>query len=54
MGRPKTRRSTLLTAAAFVAAAAGLFVAPSWLDQPLRAVVLDVVVSGQAFAHEPL
>ena len=50
MGRAKTRRSTLLTAAAFVAAAAGLFVAPSWLDQPLRAVILDVVVSGQAFA----
>jgi cell shape-determining protein MreC len=50
MGRPNTRRSTLLTAAALSAAAAGLFIAPPGLAQPLRAVILDVVVSGQDFA----
>lgn len=50
MGRPKSRRSTVLTAAALFAAAAGLFVAPPWARQPLRAAILDIVVSGQAFA----
>ncbi|HUE17046.1 MAG TPA: rod shape-determining protein MreC [Planctomycetaceae bacterium] len=50
MGRPNTTRSTLLTAAAFSAAAAGLCIAPPWLQQPLRAAVVDVIVSGQAFA----
>jgi cell shape-determining protein MreC len=49
MRRPPPRRSTLLTAAALCAAAAGVSVSP-WLEQTLRAAVLDVVVSGQAFA----
>jgi hypothetical protein len=44
-----TKRSTLLTAAALCAVAAGLSVMPR-LEHPLRGAVLDVVVSGQAIA----
>jgi cell shape-determining protein MreC len=43
------RRSTLLTAAACCAVAAGLSVMPR-LQQPLRAAILDIVVSGQSLA----
>jgi rod shape-determining protein MreC len=50
MGRTNSRRSTLLTTAAVIALAAALFVAPPGLQQALRAGVLDVVVSSQAFA----
>jgi rod shape-determining protein MreC len=50
MGRPGTKRSTLLCAAAVVMAAAGLFIAPPRLQQTVRGAVLDVVVSGQALA----
>jgi cell shape-determining protein MreC len=49
MRHPPTRRSTLLTAVIVCAAAAGLSVTPR-LGQTLRAAILDVVVSGQAFA----
>jgi rod shape-determining protein MreC len=50
MGRPGAKRSTLLTAAAITAAAAGLFIAPARLQQAVRAAVLDVVVTGQSVA----
>jgi rod shape-determining protein MreC len=50
MGRPATKRSTLLSAAAVLVAAAGLFIAPSRLQQTVRGSVLDVVVSGQDVA----
>lgn len=50
MGRPGTKRSTLLTAAAFSAVGGAIFIAPPRLQQALRAAVLDIVVSGQAYA----
>jgi rod shape-determining protein MreC len=54
MGRPHSRRSTLLTAAALTAVAGGLSIAPPALQQALRGAVLDVVVSGQSFAIDRL
>ena len=50
MRRLKTKRSILLTAAAICAVGSGLSVSPPRLTEPLRGAVLDVVVSGQAFA----
>jgi len=50
MGQLGTTRSTLLTAAALCAAAAGLFIAPERLQQCVRAAVVDVVVTGQSVA----
>jgi cell shape-determining protein MreC len=50
MGRPGTRRSTLLSAAAVLVTAGGLFIAPLRLQQIVRGGVLDGVVSSQAFA----
>lgn len=49
MGRPHSRRATLLTAAALAAVAGGFSIAPPALQQALRGAVLDVVVSGQSF-----
>src|SRR5580704_6373047 len=50
MGRPGTKRSTLLSAAAVLVTAGGLCIAPPRLQQIIRGAVLDAVVSGQALA----
>jgi rod shape-determining protein MreC len=50
MAPPGTRRSTLLCTAAALVMSAALFIAPPRLQQSVREAVLDVVVSGQAFA----
>src|SRR5262249_40112663 len=54
MGRPDSRRATFLTAAFFCALAGGLSIAPPAWQHALRGTVLDVVVSGQAFAVDRL
>ena len=52
MGRPGTKRSTLLSATAVLVTAGGLFIAPPRLQQIIRGAVLDAVVSGQAIAMD--
>jgi len=50
MRRAPRTRSTLLTAAATLTAAASLFLSPRGVQRPLRNAVLDVVAPGQAWA----
>ncbi len=52
MGRPGTKRSTLLSTTAVLVTAGGLCIAPPRLQQTVRGAVLDAVVSCQAVAMD--
>jgi len=50
MRNPPPRQSTYWTTAAVCGVAMALFFSPAWIQGPLRAAVIDVVVSGQSLA----